>query len=405
MACPAIHTGQEFLSATLTHIDCQAQVIGSYGFGALSDPGSTVFLALTAVLTIFIALFGIRLMFGAPLHGRELIDNILKIGIVLTLATSWPAWRVIGYDLALDGPAEVAQAIGVASGLPGSADNNVLGRLQRADDGIVVATIYGTGRLTGGAPASKGLGDSFQGIALADQLGLGFGRSAFLVGTIAPYTITRIGTGILLAIAPLMAGLLLFSGLQSMFYGWTKGLIFCALGNFAILLTQGIELAVLEPWLADVLVRREAGAYTPSAPTELLVLAFAFCVLSLGILFLAARVVFHPSSAKSRIIGQFTPVMQSVGNAANRVGESLSEHASRPRALLIAQSVETAVRREGLTAERALNSWSPRAVDPSRPAQATAEATGPHQSSLLGDGYLRTGRRTSAATQRRDKSR
>ena len=40
MACAAITTGQGFLVETLSHLDCQAQVIGSYGYTALADPGS-----------------------------------------------------------------------------------------------------------------------------------------------------------------------------------------------------------------------------------------------------------------------------------------------------------------------------------------------------------------------------
>ena len=144
MACEAVTTGQGFLQETLSHLDCQAQLIGSYGFQSLASPGSPASLVLTALLTLFIALFGIRLLFGGHVGLQDGIGAVLKIGIVLTLAVSWPAWRTLAYDTVLHGPAELAAAIGgTGSGL-GLAE-----RLQRIDDGIVSLTGVGTGRQTG----------------------------------------------------------------------------------------------------------------------------------------------------------------------------------------------------------------------------------------------------------------
>ncbi len=88
MACPSVTTGNRFLSETIAHIDCQAQAIGAYGYGALANPGSGVSIALTGLLTIFIAIFGYRLMLGEEMRARGLVGDMLKVGIVLTLATS-----------------------------------------------------------------------------------------------------------------------------------------------------------------------------------------------------------------------------------------------------------------------------------------------------------------------------
>ena len=38
--CPAVATGDFFLSTLLRHIDCQAQTVGTMGYQALSDPAS-----------------------------------------------------------------------------------------------------------------------------------------------------------------------------------------------------------------------------------------------------------------------------------------------------------------------------------------------------------------------------
>ena len=95
MACAPVQSGQRFVVQMIGHIDCQAQAIGAYGYGALSDPSSSIAIAFTGMMTLFVALFGLRLMLGQMQSGRDLVGDMLRIGIVLTLATSWPAWRVI----------------------------------------------------------------------------------------------------------------------------------------------------------------------------------------------------------------------------------------------------------------------------------------------------------------------
>ena len=104
MSCPAVHTGGRFLADMLIHVDCQAQAIGAYGYGALSNPHSGLSIAFTGLLTVFVALFGLRLVLGEHMTGRDVMLDVLRVGIVLTLATSWPAWRVLGYNTVLQAP-------------------------------------------------------------------------------------------------------------------------------------------------------------------------------------------------------------------------------------------------------------------------------------------------------------
>lgn len=398
MTCPAIGTGSGFLSGMMVHVDCQARMIGSYGYGALADTSSPVFVALTGLLTLFVALYGLRLLLGAHEGSAGIIGGVVKVGIVLTLATSWPAWRIIGYDLILDGPAELARTIGLASGLAGQSPD-IVTRLQVVDDGIVAITSYGTGRLTGGVAAGNELGDSFSGIALADQFALGMGRAAFLVGNLVPFGILSLGAGILLALAPLMAGLLLFGGTNGLFHGWVRGLVFCALGSLVQMLVQGVELALIEPWLRSVLEGRQSGAFTPSAPTELFVLSLAFAGMSIGLLLLCGRFVFF------RSLGQFSDFRRISGMRAEgqRADERQSRHFAFPlpsRAEIIAGQVADTVRREQSASH--IRGATGHPVSP-------ANRTIPSQGPLTGYGeQARSGShrkitRTSASAQLRDR--
>lgn len=404
MACKALQTNQAFLSTTLAHIDCQARTIGAYGYGALADPGSVVSIALTGLLTIFVALFGVRLLIGNPVAGGDVIGNVLRVGIVLTIASSWPAWRTVGYDLVLNGPAEVADAIGMASGLPGSR-GDMLARLQNADDGIVAMTEFGSGRLTGEVAIGTDISDSGRGIALSDQFALGAGRTLFLSSAIGSVAFVRLGAGILLAIAPLMAGLLFFAGTATVFFGWLRALAFCALGNLVLLVVQGTQLALLYPWLGDVLQQRAARMFTPSAPTELLVLTLGFAVLTAGLLFLTAKLIFLPSVIRLSIKQEGDMIGRPRENRSSR-GTDIAhpDGAQHPsRALTVSQAVAQVMRREeGLAS-------SPRMIGSIPMAQPTAEQTsspapghviGP--TDALGTGFKRSHRRASASAERRD---
>lgn len=345
MACQSVLTGQRFVAQMLGHIDCQAQAIGAYGYGALADPGSALSIALTALLTVFVAIFGLRLLSGEPMGGRDLLGDVLRLGIVLILATSWPAWRTLGYDLVMRGPGEAASMISNASDVPGG-QGNLIARLQAVDDGIVLLTVYGTGRNTGGVNRSDTIGDSFRGIALADQEGLANGRIAFLAGVIGPLGIVRLGAGLLLALAPLMAGLLLFAGTRDLFFGWLRGLGTVAMGALALTLVMGVELAVLEPWLRDALAQRDGQILTPSAPTELFVMTLAFALVSFGVLALITRIVFFGGFGLPRLLARLQPAALYQGAAHPGLAATGSTREPPSRAYIVADAVAQTVRRE-----------------------------------------------------------
>jgi type IV secretion system protein VirB6 len=295
MACPAVITGDAFVTRVITHIDCQAGYLGSYGYQSLADPGSPAAVLMSGLLTLFVALWGLRLLFGPNPAMRDVVLDVLKIGIVLTLAFSWPAFRTIIHDVVLNGPAEIASTISTP-GLTNSGAGFVE-RLQAADNAIVNLTEAGTGRRSGQYIDPDAAGGTFEAVALEDESALGWARVAWLVGLIGTLALLRIAAGLLLALAPVAAGLLLFRGSRGVFFGWLRGLVFAIASAVAVTFTLGIELAILEPWLADALRVRQLGYATPAAPVELLAMALAFAVVHLGIVWFIARVCFHSDLA------------------------------------------------------------------------------------------------------------
>ena len=396
MACPPVATGSEFLVRTLAHLDCQAQTIGSFGFQSLAERGSLAGAMLSALLALFIALYAIRLLFGPGNEPRDLIGAVLKVGIVLTIAISWPAWRTVAYDTVLYGPAEVAAAITPATLPNPRADFSQ--RLQDIDTGIAMLTVAGTGTETDRL-ADGSLGNSFASVALDNGMALGWARSLYLATTIGSLATLRIAGGLLLALAPLFAGLLLFDLTRGIFSGWLRGLALVALGSLGLTVLLSVQIAVTEPWLADVLERRSLRIATPTAGTEILALVMAFTIAIAGLMYLLGKVTFQQVMATGR------PVLARIATESRRAEPAIAlqgEPARIPvhsRAVAVSESVEASVRRESSreTIDRA------RVIGGFATPGAQGSAGRPGGSGEpLGSGYRRSASRSARSQRSRD---
>lgn len=319
MSCVPVRSGEQFVRSFLDHIDCQARTLGSFGYQSLADPALPLSVMLTAALTLFIALFALRLLLGERLPYRDTLTGVIRIGIVLLLATSWPAFRVVIYDVVTDGAQQIAQPIAASSGLA-AADAGFATRLQNVDNGIARLTREGTGRFQAGTVAvapGQTADSAFREFAMPDNVGWSTARIFYLVGVIAPLALLRMAAGILLALAPLFALLLLFDATRGIFANWLGGLFATLVGTIATALVLAAELAILEPWLADALTRRAASVALPEAPTELLAMTAAFALIGAAMLYLVLRIAF---ATTSQVRVAVETVMQSQSISMARAG-------------------------------------------------------------------------------------
>ena len=395
-ACPSLTPDGPFVQDLLGYVDCQAQTIGAAGYQALAASGSTASIALTAALTLFVALFGYRMLFGQVPDARDAVLAVVKVGIVLALATSWAAYRTVVYDVALRGPAELALAIGGSSALPG-ASGGLVAHLQAVDDGLAELVLLGTGRppdtVEPAIPTTQSLTPEQQQQRF-QQLGqrprfdpqrdaelLGTARTVYLTGAIGALAAVRLVAGLLLALGPFFALFLLFDTTRGVFEGWVRALAGAALGGLSTAILLGVELAVVEPWLVAILGERRADIATPAVPIELLALSLVFALTLLAGLIASARVAhgFRIPAAVRDGSARLIETLQSrvVGERAERsAADRTVGTPERSRALAIADAAAASQRRE--TASQTLvqpGQFSERGSNPQTPARGQAVVT------------------------------
>lgn len=282
-ACSALPPGAGFVSSMTNYIDCQSETLGSGAWQAFAAPGSMLWIVLTGFLTIFIALIGYNLLLGRTVTVRDGTLAFVKIGVVFALATSWPAYRTLVYDLVTDGPAQLVAEIGPQAGVVGS-DGTLQQRLDLTDQALAQLAILGPGNPpqadTQVPPPPFGGFDAFA---------LGGSRILFLLTAIGGLGTVRIVTGLMLALGPFFIAFLMFDNTRSLFEGWVRVLAGAALAAVGVSVALGLELALIEPWLSNVLARRMAGEALPTVATELFVIACLFTIIVLAALWGGAR--------------------------------------------------------------------------------------------------------------------
>lgn len=186
---------------------------------------------------------------------------------------------------------------------PPGGDGDLVNRVQGADTSIIRLINYGTGRDDLAVLPSANPNEPAQRTPIADNPALGWARVFFLSSTIAAFAAVRLTAGVLLALAPLFAGLLLFDMARGLFVGWLRALVFALLASVVTTIVLGVQLALLEPWLAQVIQLRQSNALAAAAPIELLVICLAFALALFGSLGILLRLAFtvHVPAGRSEM--------------------------------------------------------------------------------------------------------
>jgi type IV secretion system protein VirB6 len=349
---------EHFATQLLADTDCQAFGLVERGYAALAQPGGTVSTALTGMLVIAVAIYGYRLLLGRGLALGDALGLTVRIGVVLLIATSWESWQALAYHGLAQAPGEVSSNILVAIGAPAPLDS-----LQHALDDLTAAAV--------GYRSRAGIASPLVGGPAAAAAVLNLSSLFLTLSTVGVLVAARVVQAVLLAIAPAMAGLLLFNATRGMAQGWLGAIAAAALAPLFVLLIAAIEFAVLAPMIARLLTQQAAGIFENSEVMPIGLVTVVF-ILAIG---LGLRTVAR--------IGYGLRLADRIGRTAAAAVATNAERtiaATRPAPALAAPSVQRLVQSLETIARRDAGGGSARgaatSLGSSRAAVATRDASG-----------------------------
>lgn len=265
--CGEATATDRFASRLLADTDCQAFGMIERGYAALAQPGGTISVALTGLLIIAVAFFGYRLLLGRGLALNDAVGLTIKIGIVLMIAGSWESWQALAYQGLARAPGQIASEMLVGIGAPPPLES-----LQRALDDLTSASV--------GYRSRAGIASPLVGGPAAAAAVLNLSSVILTLSIVGLLVATKVVLAVLLAIAPAMAGLILFNGTRGMAQGWLGAMAAAALAPLFVLIVAAVEFAILAPMILRLLAEQAAGTFenTSVMPIGLVVLVFAIAL-------------------------------------------------------------------------------------------------------------------------------
>ena len=280
--CPSFDPLGRYVGSLVAWVDCRTLSLGEEAFRALG-PGAPFGMALTGLLTIYVAFIGYRLMLGGTLTVREGMFAALKIGLVLALATQWPAWRVLVYDVATTTPEAAASSFLRSSGLNGGGSDMIASRVDGVNAALGQMISDSTEARAKGTPAPGQVAPpplTFLPEAAAASANAAIGT--LVVSALAGLVGVRIVMGFLLSIGPLLIACLLFEASRGLFMGWLRALSGTFFAALAVPAALALQLGIIEPQVRALQALLAAGQPVGALPQQIYgtAMVFAFCLLA-----------------------------------------------------------------------------------------------------------------------------
>ena len=320
--------GDGLAARLLADTDCQSFGLVERGYTALSQPGGPVAALLTGLLVLAVAFFGYRLLLGLGLMLVDVVSLVIKIGVVLLLATSWEAWQAVAYDSFARAPVRIA-----AEMLTGLNATDPITGLQAALDGLENASV--------GYRTRAGIASPLVGGPAAAAMTLNVSGYFLTLSILGLLVVARILLALLLAITPLIAGFILFDATRGMAARWLAAMVTTAIVPMFVLVLAAVELSILNPMITRLLSEQAAERFENEAVTPIGLVTIIFALSMLAAVWAGSKIasgIRLPGAAKPDPV-QENIVRENVMNP-NAVTEQQSS------AVHIAQMLERAARRE-----------------------------------------------------------
>lgn len=288
--CPAFDPTAPYVGAVVAYANCHALSLGETAFRAFGA-GTPFGIALTGLLTIFVALVGYRMLLGTVPSLREGVLLALRLGVVLTLATQWPAYKTLVFDVVTGAPGEL-----VAGGAGGEAADlspaSLAARIDQVNDALAsllatappqpVPAPSATPQGLVAAPAQPAQPPQVGALPATAQVPVETAAVALTVSALGGLLSVTATMGLMLALGPLFILSLLFVWTRGLFLAWLRVLLGAMLGAVAVPLVLSLDLGIVERQV--VMLVELVGS---NQPTGFLPLAIAATTLASAVVLLA----------------------------------------------------------------------------------------------------------------------
>ena len=298
--------GPAGVADALSKVDCLASDATAVSFGRLFGAHGSFQTALTIILTLYVALLAFNLLTGrSALRVSVLTPRMMTLGLVLTFATSWVAYQSVVWNLATGAPDEIAS---VLVGTHGSATTIFAQQL----DGVFTAITDAASSITPqAAPAIPGAPVAAAAVpSMASPANiLSIAGLILLLGTVGVLVVCRLALAALLILGPVFIVLALFEGTRGLFQGWLKSVAMFALVPLLTVIMGSGALVAIAPMVA--------GLGAGGAPIEL---RSAVSILVASIIYVALMLVVFKVAAsltKGWRMGRAQAQTQAQGGAAS----------------------------------------------------------------------------------------
>ena len=244
----------------LAGIDAEVHDFARSGFEALTDPVSSL-MSMLLVLALAHALYSLTVTGAAG----NFIQLIIRYALIWGVATSWSFFHVMFYDVITGTPDDVLKIIITATGLETGAKGGVSALIVAfLDTGVKI-----------GDQLIENSGIRTIAIALIGICIL-FLMLVIAAGVILVAGVSKIGIGLLTAIAPVFIAMLVFKGTRGFFDGWLRLVVGFTLTYLMAMLSVGFLLFMAEDILIDYETRSSIGAVGETLEFLLIVILTVF---------------------------------------------------------------------------------------------------------------------------------
>ena len=241
--------GPAGVADALQKVDCLATDATSVSFGRLFGEHGSFQTALTIVLTLYVALLAFNLLTGrSALRVSVLTPRMMTLGLVLTFATSWIAYQSVVWNLATGAPDEIAS---VLVGTKGSATTIFAEQLDGVFNAITQAASSIDPQATPAVPGMPVAAPAVPTMASPANV-LSIAGLILLLGTVGVLVVCRLALAALLIIGPVFIVLALFDGTRGLFQGWLKSVAMFALVPLLTVIMGSGALVAIAPMVAGL---------------------------------------------------------------------------------------------------------------------------------------------------------